>query len=223
VNYGANHVVAAAASYGIIKSGIDWKWYTFAQKNPGVSNTGFVSVAVGGMAPAIVPLGLYAYGRLDQKLKLQITALALGQAALISVGIASGYKALTGRRPPDDHYGGGKDFSNDFKFGFLRRGAYEGWPSSHTANAFAMATTVTELYPENTFLKIASFTYASLIGLGVSTNIHWFSDAVAGALIGYGVGKTVGSDFNALNGGREKKQTLRLQVSGNGIGLAYRF
>jgi membrane-associated phospholipid phosphatase len=147
----------------------------------------------------------------------------LGQAALISVGIASGYKAVTGRRPPDDYYAGGKDFSNDFKFGFLRRGAYDGWPSSHTANAFAMATTLTELYPENTFLKIASLTYASLIGLGVSTNIHWFSDAVAGALIGYGVGKTVGSDFNALNGGREKKQTLRLQVSGNRIGLAYRF
>jgi membrane-associated phospholipid phosphatase len=222
-DYGAEHILAAGASYGIITSGIDWKWYMFAQRNPGVSSAGFVSVGVGGMAPAIVPLGLYVYGRVDRKRDLQVTALALGQSALISVGISSAYKAVTGRRPPDDHYAGGRDFSDDFKAGFLQRGAYDGWPSSHTANAFAMATTLAELYPENTTLKIISYTYATLIGIGVSTNIHWFSDAVAGAMIGYGVGKTVGSDFNVLGGGREKKQAVQLQVSGNGVGVAYRF
>jgi hypothetical protein len=49
-----------------------------------------------------------------------------------------------------------------------------------------------------TAILICSFTYAFLIGLGVSTNIHWFSDAVASAFIGYAIGKTVGTGFRNL-------------------------
>jgi hypothetical protein len=36
------------------------------------------------------------------------------------------------------------------------------------------------------------------MGIGVSLNVHWASDALAGALIGYAVGKTVGKSFTKL-------------------------
>jgi PAP2 superfamily. len=223
-NYGINHLLAASMTYGLVKGGIDWKWNNFAN-DKGISRIGFASVEVGGLAPILIPLALYGYGRSAQNEKLQVTALALGQAAILSVGISSAYKALTGRRPPDDRdvIRGKTDYSGDFKFGFLNRGAYDGWPSSHTMTAFAMATTLIELYPDNKTIEVASLAYASLIGVGVSTNIHWFSDAVGGALIGYSIGKTVGSGFNELSATDNEHQSFRLYIIPGGLGIAYRF
>jgi len=37
-----------------------------------------------------------------------------------------------------------------------------------------------------------------LIGVGVSTNIHWLSDVVADILIGHAIGKIVENDFRSL-------------------------
>jgi membrane-associated phospholipid phosphatase len=212
-NYGLNHLVAIAGSYGIIKSGIDWKWHQIADENRFIPYSGMPAVIIGGLVPLGLPVGLYCYGRSNQNRDLQVTALALGQAALLSLAISSTYKAFTGRKPPGILNVKGKsdvDFSDDFHFGFLRRGAFNGWPSGHTMVAFAMATTLVELYPDNTALKIGSFAYASIIGIGVSTNIHWLSDAFAGALMGYAVGKSVGLSFKKLmkNSGEQDKLTL---------------
>ncbi len=220
-NDGLNHILAAGLSFGIVKSGIDWKVNRLAFNNKSVANAGLPSVTVGGTAPIIVPLGLLIYGKAENNAELQNTALALGQAAIISVVMSSAYKAFTGRRPPGILHGGGgsNDYSGDFKFGFLNRGVYNGWPSSHTMNAFAMAATLSELYPNATTLKTVAYTYASLVGLGVSVNIHWFSDAVAGALIGYSIGKVVGADFREE---RETKQSLSFYFTPSGIGISYR-
>jgi len=38
--------------------------------------------------------------------------------------------------------------------------------------------------------------YALYIGVGVSMTIHWFSDFVAGAIVGAVIGITVGNAFN---------------------------
>lgn len=115
------------------------------------------------------------------------------------------------------------DYSGDFRFGLLRGGIYEGWPSSHTATAFAMATTLMELYPENTTIKYCGWVYASLIGLGVSTNIHWFSDAVAGALIGYAIGTVVGNDFRNLLNHTDTDKPYGFYITPTGFLFAYHF
>ena len=223
-NYGINHFVAAGATFGLVKSGSDWRWNNFANDR-GLSNAGFISVGAGGLVPIIVPLGLYIYGRSVDSQKLQITGLALGQAAILSVTISSAYKAFTGRRPPDDRdvVRSKSDYSGDFKYGFLHRGAYEGWPSSHTMTAFAMATTLIELYPESKTIPTVSLIYASMIGLGVSTNIHWFSDAVGGALIGYSIGKAVGTGFRSLSGNEYRDETFNLSIIPGGVEFSYRF
>lgn len=224
-NHGMNHIFGAVGSYGMVASGLDWNIYQFSKDNIGVSYTGFVSVIIGGLAPVAVPLGMYFYGKSEDNEKLQITSLALGQAAIISLVVSSGYKLITGRKPPEifEDETNVKDYSKDFKFGFLNRGIFDGWPSGHTMTAFAMATTLSELYPENTTVNICPFIYASIIGLGVSTNIHWFSDAFAGALIGYSIGRSVAAGFTNLKNRNNEYQSFKFQFVPGGISLSYHF
>ncbi len=221
-NYGLNYIVGAAASYGLVESGADWRWYRNAVEHPWISNTGRVSVATGPIVSVAVPLGLYLYGRSEQDANLQITGLALGQAAINAAVITSVLKAFTGRVGPQ-HKSETTDYSKNFRFGFLRGGIYQGWPSSHTATAFSMAAALIELYPNNTAVKIGGLIYASLIGLGVSTNIHWFSDAVAGALIGYAIGTTVGIGYRNLLNHTQEEKPYGLYITPTGIIFLYQF
>ena len=70
-----------------------------------------------------------------------------------------------------------------------------GWPSSHTTVAFAMALALWELYPENRLIRYGAILYAFYVGIGVSITIHWFSEFVAGAIIGSVIGVVVGKSF----------------------------
>jgi PAP2 superfamily len=220
-NYGLNMLAAGVGSYALIHTNADWKIREFTNSNSAFAIAGEPSVIVGGLAPIIAPVGMYLIGRKRKNTKLQIAGLALGQATLISFGVTSTIKAITGRKDPNSV--GTENFSADFNWGFFRRGVFHGWPSGHTTTAFAMAVTLNELYPENTTLKICSLTYATLIGLGVSTDIHWFSDAFAGAFIGYAIGKSVGKSFNYLLKGNKKYiSKLTLYPTGNGFGLIYK-
>ena len=222
-NYGLNYLVGGAATYGIVENGFDWRWYRNAQDHKWISNAGFVSVAVGPLASVAVPLGLYLYGRSNEDRKLQLTGLAVGQAAILAALVTSGIKAFTGREPPPERVKTTIDNSHGFRFGFLRGGVYEGWPSSHTCTAFAMAVALSELYPDNATIRYGGLAYASLIGLGVSTNIHWFSDAVAGACIGYAIGVSVGRSYRALIDPGTEQSNYSFSITPFGVDFTYRF
>jgi len=58
-----------------------------------------------------------------------------------------------------------------------------------------MAATVWTLYPNSKAARYGVLLYALYIGVGVSMTIHWFSDIVAGAIIGTVIGFTVGNVF----------------------------
>ena len=122
------------------------------------------------------------------------TAYAISQAAILGLGISSFYKIFSGRQGPP-HFLTSLNTSELFRFGFLRGGAFQGWPSSHTTVAFAVSATLFALYPEKKFLKYWVFIYALYIGIGVSVNIHWFSDFVAGSFLGIMIGIVVGKSF----------------------------
>lgn len=144
--------------------------------------------------PIMLPLFLLLIGIVLENAKTIRAAWAVGQAAFIGWFISSCYKVLTGR----DHlpHDVATDTSRIFRFGFLRHGIFWGWPSSHTAVAFAMAFTVPALFPQKRWLGAAAILYALYIGVGVSMTIHWFSDFVAGTLIGTAIGRTVGKSFS---------------------------
>jgi membrane-associated phospholipid phosphatase len=222
-NYGLNYLVASGGTLVLMGTNVDWNWYQFSIKNnKRVYNIGYPAVYAGWIVPFAAPLSTYLYGSIEKDNKLQVAGLALGQAALDGWLISTTMKVFTGRVPPTK-LNDGDDIRGDFRFGFMQGGANNGWPSSHTTVAFAMATTLAELYPDNLTVKICAFTYASFIGIGVSTNIHWFSDAFAGALIGYAIGKSVGLSYRNLMNNADKLQAYNFYITPTGAIFNYKF
>ncbi|MCL2283109.1 MAG: phosphatase PAP2 family protein [Fibromonadales bacterium] len=233
-NYGMNYAVGSFATYGMVVSGVDWKWNRVAYNNSGVAIAGIPSGIIGFAAPFAAPVAFYYYGKNQNDKKMQIAGLAVAQAALLGFTVSSGIKAFTGRSAPDimekaimgrdngrEEEG---DYSDDFKFGFMKRGVFHGWPSSHTATAFAMASALAEVYSDNTAVVIGAYSYAAFIAAGMSVTAHWASDVVAGALIGVAIGKTVGKSFSRhLNDKKAEESRVSFYAMPNGAGIVFRF
>ncbi|MDR3333681.1 MAG: phosphatase PAP2 family protein [Treponema sp.] len=223
-NYGFNFISAGLETFVFIETGLDWKWRNVLYNNTWLSKFGRPGLYIGYVVPAITPLITYISGRFIKDEKLQITGLALAQSLVLTLGIQSPLKMITGRALPGivtevDHTRNSRteDFSNEFdwfNFNFIR-----GWPSGHTANAFAAAATIAEIYSDNIPLKIAVYSYAALIGFGTTLNVHWASEAIAGALIGYAIGKTVGRDFNRLLNTNRQENNIALFFTLNSVGI----
>jgi membrane-associated phospholipid phosphatase len=95
----------------------------------------------------------------------------IGQAFLVNAAFTTAIKYPAHRLRPDG--------SNHLSF-----------PSGHTSDAFAWATVANHYYGPK--LGVPSFAFAALIGVGrMEKNVHWLSDVVGGATVGYLVGRTV--------------------------------
>lgn len=186
------HIVAIALTFVLVISGFDW-FYFCSTRSQDVRRFMWPAVLIGQFVPLFLPLYLLLSGSIAKKVTTVRIGWALGQAALLGWFIASLYKAFTGRiHLPHDV---AVDTSHVFRFGFMRGGIFWGWPSSHTATAFAMAFTLFTLFPQPRLFRIGVVAYAFYIGIGVSTTIHWFSDFVAGAIIGTVIGVSVGKSY----------------------------
>ena len=157
---------------------------------------------------------------------MQVTGLALGQAARYSVsGVSSLLKAITGRRPSNDRDVPAQRVTTAAIFILASSGG------AHTTDglaviamvSFSMASAMNALYPDNLTLAIISYAVASFIGVGVSTNIHWLSDVVAGGLMGYAIGRTVGEGFRGLKDHESHSSSLSFSILPNGVGISYAF
>ena len=186
------HIIAIILTFSLVTSGLDWLYFT-STRDPILRSWMFPAAPIGGLVPIALPLILLAIGSISRSAKTTLAGWAVGQAELIGALVAAAYKAITGRVHPS--HGVGADSSHIFQFGFLRGGAFWGWPSSHTTIAFAMAVTLFQLFPKQRWLGYVAITYALYIGIGVSMTIHWFSDFLAGAIIGTAIGAVVGKTF----------------------------
>jgi membrane-associated phospholipid phosphatase len=223
-NYGMNFIGAAAETYVFIETGADWKWRNIMYNNVRLSDCGTPGLYIGYIVPAIAPVIPYVTGRFIKNEKLQITGLALTQSVLLTLVTQSILKTITGRKLPGlvtklDHTRNPQ--TNDFsgEFNWFTMNPIGGWPSSHTANAFAAAAVIAEIYKDNFILKIAAYSYAVLMGFSVTLDVHWASEAVAGALIGYAIGKTVGRDFNRLLSNNKQENTVSLYCTPSSAGV----
>jgi membrane-associated phospholipid phosphatase len=188
------HFVAILLTVILVQSGFDW-FYFSATRSPVLWHCMFPAAPIGGLVPLVLPVTLILSGFITSNAQTSRTGWAIGQAEFIGSLVSSAYKVFTGRAHPS-MYGIGPDTSRVFHFGFLRGGAFWGWPSSHTTIAFAMAVTVFTLFPKQRWLGWLALAYAFYIGLGVSMTIHWFSDFVAGAIIGTAIGAVVGKSYS---------------------------
>lgn len=186
-------IVFILLTYILVTTGFDW-FYFQVTRSALIHSILFPAVLFGLFVPIFLPIVLLLYYFFTKNKKILNTAYAVIQAALLGLGISSFYKVFTGRVGLP-HVLNGIDTSHIFKFGFLRGGAFQGWPSSHTAVAFAVSVAIFILFPKNKIVRYAALAYALYIGIGVSVSIHWFSDFVAGAILGTIIGISVGKSF----------------------------
>jgi membrane-associated phospholipid phosphatase len=188
------HLLAIGVTAALVHSGFDWWYFLKTRSIPGPAS--FPAVVMGAFLPVIAPVTLLIIGYRRRADGIKRAGFAIGQAALIAGIISSAYKAITGRtEPPLD--GPLIDNSHDFNFGFWQNGIFWGWPSGHTMTAFAMAVALITLLPRHTRITIAALVYAAYIGLSVSVSIHWFSDFIAGLIIGSVIGLVTGTRWAA--------------------------
>ena len=188
------HGIAIGLTVVLVLSGFDW-WYFTAHQIPDLQRVLFPALLIGMLLPIIFPIAMYLTGKFTRQARTVYMAFAVAQAAILGSIISSIYKAFTGRIQPD-FSNMTTDISHRFQFGLLRHGIFWGWPSSHTTIAFSMAFTLIFIYRGNRGVLFGALLYAFYIGIGVSLSIHWFSDFVAGALIGTAIGITVGRSFH---------------------------
>lgn len=191
------HLLAITLTYLIVTTGIDWSYFLTTRYDDNFFKYIFPALAIGGLLPIVLPLILFAVGYIRKNATITTTASAIAQSAILGSVISSTYKAFTGRIQPsmiDTMF----DISRNFQFGFLKHGIFWGWPSSHTTIAFSTMVTLIILYPKNIFIRVIAVLYAFYVGLGVSVSIHWFSDFVAGAIIGTVIGIVVAKSFKGL-------------------------
>ena len=184
-------LAAVILTWLIVASGLDWAYFEYF--NHTVLYVPLFSAGViGFFLPLILPVALVIYGIRKKQKRSVVLGYAIAQAQLIALLITSFYKVFTGRsHPPIFPSGVVADTSRIFQFGFFHGGAFWGWPSSHCAVAFAMATLVFLVYRRKPVWGYAAIIYALFIAFGVSATAHWFSDAVAGSIIGVIAGAAV--------------------------------
>lgn len=188
------HLLAAALTALLVITGFDWQFFV-ATRSDYLAPIIFAAGIGGFFVPVAVPVVLYIVGGLMKNARLTHASFAGAQAVVIAWGISSFYKAFTGRIEPEFLMHVLDDRSRTFNFGFLEYGIFWGWPSSHTAVAFALATALTVVFSKNAYLRVLVFAYAFFIAFGAAVGFHWFSDVLAGAIVGSLVGTVVGRSF----------------------------
>ena len=189
------HALAIGLTFGLVTTGVDWSYFEYTRGDTLFFIT--LPAAIGGFfIPIILPVGMYVIAEWRKNPDLLGSSAVLAQAELIALLISSTYKAFTGRIQPEFFtYLSNVDVSHQFNFGFLQHGIFWGWPSSHTAVAFAMAATIFCIYPHSKSFRYMAALYALYIAFGSSISIHWLSDVVAGAIIGTAIGVAVARSF----------------------------
>lgn len=183
------HALAIVLTYILVASGFDW-WYFVHTRSAYLFEFTLPAAIMGFFVPIVLPVVLYAWGEWGKHPKISAMAAAVAGAGALGWLVSSLYKAFTGRIQPEFLTTlGTTDISRQFNFGFWEHGIFWGWPSSHTAVAFAgMAALICYLYPKHKVLAGLAALYALYIGLAISVSIHWFSDFVAGAILGTLIG-----------------------------------
>ena len=134
-------------------------------------NFGDIGSQMGGsVAVAGLTVGFFSAGRMVSGDRFRAATYDMSQAIIVNQVWTQALKLAVRRERPDE--------SNRVSF-----------PSGHSSNAFAAAAVVGRHYPR---LVVPAYGLATYIAVSrMAANKHHFSDIVAGAGFGYGVGRLV--------------------------------
>jgi membrane-associated phospholipid phosphatase len=155
----------------------------------------------GYILPALLPLGLYVEGLLAEDRgaagagSAALQALAMTELATLALKVGTGRPYPThGGDPASPDRLSHPEYAYEFDpFGFAGRYA---WPSGHTSAAVSVAAALTA-YTDGS-IAVAAVSYPIAFGIGFGMIVgdrHWTSDVLAGALLGQGIGWSVGDSF----------------------------
>ncbi len=189
VNGTANWIVPAIATTGYVfftylcYRKFDDDIQHFSQQNQthftsaiadGITNLGLGKVQSIGLSGSAI----FAFS--FHKKRLQQTVIIWGGSLLINSIITDQLKLTFQRHRPDTG-----DPYNSFDW----RGGPRvnlSFPSAHTSNIFTTATVFATLYKDEKWVPPLAYSLATLVGLSrIYKNVHWASDALAGAAIGF--------------------------------------
>lgn len=147
--------------------------------------------------------GLFGAGALSHEGRFHDATYDLSQAVLVNTAYTFALKNTIHRTRPDG--------SNALSF-----------PSGHTSTAFAAATVLQSHYGKK--VGIPAYGIASFIGASrMASKAHHLSDVVAGAGLGYLVGRTVVRHDDRAGRHRQLALGTMASPSGDGVGLALNF
>jgi len=138
------------------------------------------------------PILMFSAGLIHNDSSLKSKGIFMGEALLVNAFITTALKLSIQRDRPFVTYG--------FIYQQAKAGSWS-FPSGHTSSAFALATSLSIVYPE-WYVIVPSYLWASSVGYSrMHLGVHYPSDVLVGALVG------TGSAFlsNALNNCIHKK------------------
>lgn len=210
----------------------------FQQHNPIGQTFADVTLAIGWGAPVAVPLALYLGGLAGDASELATAGAAALQAAAVQAVVVTALKWLTDRAGPypngdpaqERHRGlfHGSNSPRTFNWNPFDFAGGMHWPSGHTAGNIAIVSALVAFYPDEPWIAAVGYPAVLAIAVGMlEGDYHWFSDVVAGALMGHAIGWVIGKHFRerydaAHSGGTARERTgfrIEPQASLHGAGL----
>lgn len=197
---------AIGAGVILASSALDNRAFKFAkdhQDSGAIKN----STRVGNALPWVAFAGAALVALDDSDPKRSRTGFAAAEAGVSAALLATGIKYAVGRSRPGDGLGP-RDFNS-----FGGSNSNSAFPSRHASVAWAVVTPFALEYDMPWLYGLSALTTLARVG----SREHWMSDAVAGSLIGYGMGGLFWESSRANN-----KYLPRVAVSRNGISLAWK-
>jgi membrane-associated phospholipid phosphatase len=159
------------------------------------------SGSTAGGPSVMLPLmgGLFLAGRVSHSGTFRAATYDMAQALIVNTTYTEIFKRAVGRERPD--------LSDNKSF-----------PSGHASNAFALATVANAHFGLK--VGIPAYLAAGAIGLSrLESNKHNLSDVVAGATLGYIVGRTVVKQDGGATHGRKTRFALVPSAPPSGAGV----
>ena len=194
------HLGGVAATVVMVNEDWDYRIYQSMKKWDRAKPYFLPSLYTGTGCWLMISAPLFFYGYFAPNDEALGAAYAILQSTMISIVYATIVKAFTGRPAPDEKwYSDMRHMSRVFRFGFLRGSVFYGWPGGHAMITTATMASLISYYPDKWWIQIAGALLVAYTIVGVTVHKgHWMSDNIAGMLMGYAIGSTVGRSFRTL-------------------------
>ncbi|MEQ6121806.1 phosphatase PAP2 family protein [Reichenbachiella sp. MALMAid0571] len=179
--------VVAGTGLGIYALDDDIQQWSVSDRTKASQDISSVAEKFGNTSSTTIALGVtLVSGLIIKNQKMQDISLLALKSSLLSGLLAQTIKNIGHRSRPNSGN------SKNSWYGPAIGGKHKAFPSGHTATAFALATTLSQVYKDKKWIAITSYSLATVAGFSrIHDNKHWATDVFAGAVLGYFTSKTI--------------------------------